>query len=609
MATAVMSRRAVKLVLPPARNDAPVQDLISAARGAPAPAKAALLAGALSSGLLWASFPPVGWSPLAWVALLPLLCLIRIEQPTAAMYRMAYLSGLCFWIPALQWMRLGHPTMYIAWMALAGYLACYTPAFLWMSRVAVHRLRLPLALAAPLVWTGLELLRGHLFTGFGWYYLGHTQHRWIELIQMSDITGAYGVSFAVACVAACVSELIPTTWLHRCRLIPEMEAARCRSAVTPRRMLVRGVCVGVLLASVIGYGYVRRAQRPLLAGPRVALVQASIPAVVDPSPQENPQIYQKHTNLTRLAVAGQADVIVWPEGMFRWPLVLTPEGATLAEVSKKHPQYPLERMHADGAVSRELNGLSTKAGAALVIGLTTIDPSLAKVRMYNSAQAVKPGEGLSARYDKMHRVPFGEYIPLAETLPFLKSFTPYADETGLAAGAKPVAFEHKGVRFASVICFEDTVPHVVRRCVRELNAEVDPKTGKTRKVDVLLNLSNDGWFHGSSEHDQHLITSVFRAVECRLPLARAANMGISAIIDSDGVIRKQAEDLETGRSKQIEAVVIADVPLDSRRSLYLAGGDWFAGLCLVCCLGFGVVGVAPRNATAAVPDAPSRSET
>jgi apolipoprotein N-acyltransferase len=105
----------------------------------------------------------------------------------------------------------------------------------------------------------------------------------------------------------------------------------------------------------------------------------------------------------------------------------------------------------------------------------------------------------------------------------------------------------------------------------------------TGRVDFLVNMTNDGWFHGSSELDQHLITAKFRCVECRTPMVRAVNTGISAFIDGDGIVRKQAEGLKTRGPKSDEAIVVDHVPLDSRHSLYVAGGDWFAGLCLACC--------------------------
>jgi apolipoprotein N-acyltransferase len=181
----------------------------------------------------------------------------------------------------------------------------------------------------------------------------------------------------------------------------------------------------------------------------------------------------------------------------------------------------------------------------------------------------------------LHLVVFGEYVPLADSIPWLAHLTPYGAGFGLAHGKAPAAFEYKGFRFAPIICFEDTVPQLVRRIVNGTTKETNDGA---KRVDFLVNLTNDGWFHGSSELDQHLITAAFRCVEFRTPMVRAVNTGISAFIDGDGVIRKRASrDNKEGSGKQIEAVVVDTVPLDSRRSLYLAGGDWFAGSCLACC--------------------------
>src|SRR4029077_7972907 len=148
------------------------------------------------------------------------------------------------------------------------------------------------------------------------------------------------------------------------------------------------------------------------------------------------------------------------------------------------------------------------------------------------------------------------------------------------AGQACAVFDLKGFRFSPIICFEDTVPQLVRTIVTTTTQET---SSGPKRIDFLVNLTNDGWFHGSSELDQHLITAAFRCVECRTPMGRAVNTGISAFIDGDGVVRRKAVNPKTGQSKQVEAVVVDTVPLDSRRSPYLAGGDWFPGACLVCC--------------------------
>lgn len=199
------------------------------------------------------------------------------------------------------------------------------------------------------------------------------------------------------------------------------------------------------------------------------------------------------------------------------------------------------------------------------------------LQFFNSAVFVTPERGIVSRYDKMHRVPFGEYVPLKEMVSGLQYFTPYRGEFGINSGTHPVFMEHKGVRYSPVICFEDTVPHLVRGIVRE-STLAHPER---KEVDVLLNLTNDGWFHGSSELDQHLITAAFRCVECRVPMVRAVNTGISAVIDGDGAIRARAVNEKTGKSKMTEAYLVEAVPLDTRQSAYVRYGDWFAAGCLV----------------------------
>ena len=159
--------------------------------------------------------PPVDWWPLAWVVPVPWVLLIRIKELSGRRpYTVFTLAGFCFWMAALHWLRLPHPATSIGWVALSFYFAFYLPVFVGLSRVAVHRLRVPVVLAAPIIWTGLELARAHLLTGMSMASLGHTQYRWIGLIQLSDLTGAYGVSFVVMFVAASLARM------RRCRRQP-----------------------------------------------------------------------------------------------------------------------------------------------------------------------------------------------------------------------------------------------------------------------------------------------------------------------------------------------------------------------------------------------------
>lgn len=585
-------------------GDVTVEQIIEAARATPlrAPSRGAWAVSLATGVLMWASFAPLDFGPLAWVALVPLLLLVRLPERTSWMYVAAYGGGLAFFVPALQWMRLGDPAMYAAWGALSLYCAMYFPVFVWLSRVAVHRLNVPFVLAVPITWVALEFLRAHLMTGFAWYYLGHTQYRFVELIQISDVTGAYGVSFTVAMGAAALAGLVPATIFHRLRLlspqgIPTTELPASRHPFVPV------VATVLVFTGIVTYGFVRRSQADFQAGPRVALVQGNFPTSLKHDPREAGKIFEQHYRLTGKAVklGHKPDLILWPETMYRNPLLVVQDDLPDEKLRELAPGVSTERWRA-GDVQKGLASLSEQAGAALIIGLDTAVASSEGLQHYNSAAFVQQDLGLIGRYDKMHRVPFGEYIPLREEIPWLQKLTPFSEGFGIAAGRTASVFPLGEHGMAPVICYEDTVPHMVRGIVN--SAEKSNQT-----VDCLVNLTNDGWFHGSSELDQHLITAQFRAVECRVPVVRAVNTGISAFVDGDGVViepevffdadnqgRESMRDPQTGDyHKQLNAVLVHDIPLDHRQSLYVKFGDVFAGSCLFAGACFFVVGLWPNR--------------
>jgi apolipoprotein N-acyltransferase len=566
----------------------------------------------LSAGLLWACFTPVNASPLAWLALVPLLLLIRIEQRTRWMYTAVYCGALAGQLGTLQWMRLGDPTMYIAWAALSVYVAMYAVVFVAVSRVAVHRWSVPLVVAGPMVWTGLEFARAHLLTGFAWYFLGHSQYRWLELIQISDLVGAYGVSFVIAMSSSALSLLVPHSWLIRWRLAHPSTGPVTAPGLTLSQLIQVGAAV-VVFGLTLTYGYVRRAQAEFTPGPRVALIQGNFLASLRVPSASADDIFLTHLRLTGIAVREQPDIIVWPEAMCPWPLMSADSDLTNEQLEELAPGVRPASAWRDDSVRKMLATESQKAGAALIMGINAGHLDHERIHQYNSAAFVRPDVGLAGRYDKMHRVPFGEYIPLRDVLPWLTGFSPYRGEWGLDEGKGAAVFQYGKWRMAPIICFEDTVPHLVRGIVAAGSANDTDKP-----IDLLVNLTNDGWFHGSSELDQHLITSTFRAVECRTPLVRAVNTGISAIIDGDGAIldpdvfidgdarrnapalpRTNARDPQTGAwYKQLNAALVHTVPLDGRRSLYVRFGDWFAMACCAAVVFASVSVFLPRKAAA-----------
>lgn len=614
--------------------DISVAEIISRAR-AVAPSSVGPLWMALASGVaLWTCFPPVDCGPLAWVALVPLLLVVRMPRPTRKMYLYTALGGWLFALMTLQWMRLGDPSMYLAWGALAFYVGLYFPVFVGLTRVAVHRAGLPLVVSAPLVWVGLEFVRAYVMTGFSWYYLGHSQYRWTSLLQISDLVGAYGVSFLVMMGNACIAELIPAGLFQKVRLLPQASSVETVLLNQPLRHRSIVVTATVLsLVATLVYGSWRRSQADFQPGPRVGLVQGNFPSSVKHDDDQTVKIWRTHQALTGLATRHQAEVIVWPESMFRWPYPIVDPTMTDEELRALHPDLT-EEFWKNGKAEESLVDMTEGSRAGMIIGADTMIGDKAGMRVYNSALFFEPTRKLVGRYDKLHRVPFGEYVPLKEILPFLAELTPAAGGVGLSAGESVHVFQHGDHRLVPLICFEDTVPHLVRGAV----AATRDASGKD--IDCLVNLTNDGWFHGSSELDQHLITASFRCIETRVPMVRAVNTGISAFIDGDGVVREPSlfldfdalmkrpagsgkidptaaiptradartsmRDPKTGAYyKQLNAVLVSEIPLDSRTSLYVRWGDWFAAGCLAFTtgmLGLGLLGGRrPRPGTEPAP--------
>ncbi|MEN6452258.1 MAG: apolipoprotein N-acyltransferase [Thermoguttaceae bacterium] len=555
----------------------------------------------LGAGLLWAAMPPLDLWPLAWVATIPWIWLIRCEQlggrtptlPTGPRLRFGLASvagrlarrpyltlgfaGFAFWMGALHWLRLPDPATSIGWVALSFYFAFYLPAFVSLSRVAVHRLRVPVVLATPVVWTGLELARGRFLSGMTMGSLCHTQYRWTGLVQVSDLTGAYGVSFVMMLVSASLA-----------RALPLQDAGGQPSG--GRRWIAAAAqlaLAAVVLAAAFGYGHLRMAGNMTDPGPRIALIQGAIDVKMQYDKDMRPKMFEQYVGLSRRAVDEHRDIdlLVWPESMFPEPLV-TFDGNPLRPANFEGSDSAFRQwLHDNERRGPSLMGERARdLGVPLLLGSDTWHFGAAGSNLYNSAVAVARDGRLLGRYDKMHLVPFGEYVPFADWWPWLQRLTPLP--ISVTPGEKPLAIDvhysgNRVARIAPNICYETVLPQVIRRQVNGLAAE-------GREPDILINLTNDGWFWGSSELDMHLACGVFRAVECRKPLLVAANTGFSAWIDSDGRILEKGPRRQTG-------VLVARPGIDHRRSPYLAYGDWPAGICLAVCALLAAVGLYGRR--------------
>jgi apolipoprotein N-acyltransferase len=540
----------------------------------------------LTGGLLFACYFPLDWGWLAWVALVPVLSLVRGGASAKRLFFCAWAGGLLFYFPALQWMRVADPMMYFTWALLATYCALFLPVGLLLVRRLDRGTRLPLVLTLPAVWVALEFFRSHVATGFSWYLLGHTQHNFLAAIQVADLGGAYAVTVLVAVVNALLFEVLyARRWFRVFLALPEPARPTNR-----RALLAQAVAVAVLLGGSLAYGQWRLRQNDFAAGPTVALTQSNVPLrVKDDAYGDRPEparedMHQHQFWLTDLAAAGHPDLIVWPETS--WP----------EEWWEQQQDGTDETQPLPGQVSlgqlRDPVGRQWRTPVLIGINTSIIDADDRTLRRHNSAVLLAAdGQPAGQRYDKIHRVPFGEYLPLRDWLPFMQRFSPYDFDYSITPGTRLTRFALGKYHYGVLICYEDTVDDLARRYALP--------DGDQPAADFLLNTSNDGWFDRTPEHRQHLAVCRFRAVEARRSLARAVNMGISALIDPNGrVLAPQrteeagrarlwevgpgAADLPAGRWREFQAVpgvLVASIPIDGRVSPYARLGDWLAWAC------------------------------
>ncbi|MCI0456235.1 MAG: apolipoprotein N-acyltransferase [Gemmataceae bacterium] len=508
----------------------------------PTPASAAVgprphlaLPAVASAGLLYLCYFPVAWGWLAWVALVPLLCLVRARASRRRVFFAAYLGGLLFFWPVLQWMRVADYRMYYTWAMLATYCALYFPAAILIVRRLDRNTRLPLVVTFPAVWVALEFARSFLLTGFAWYYLGHAQHDYLALIQVADLGGAYTVSLLVAAVNVCVFEAL-YAWAGFRNLLNLPGKGETATPTAVRWLVVQAVVVAALVGAALGYGSYRLGENAFTPGPRLALLQSNLDqrirnaaAVKDAPDSEEAQgkVFDHCYNLFLYSVdrrvqMARPDLVVWPETSFPVSRLEVADELPVNQVPEKRRGEVLNNHEVFSDFAKKKCEVDTLLGLTTFV---TVDSKGNEIR-YNSALLLRADGSTGGRYDKIHRVPFGEYVPFRDWFPWMDAFAPYESNYSIRPGERLTRLQAGKHRFGVVICFEDTDPFLAR------NYGVATADGPA--VDFLVNISNDGWFDGSSEHDEHLAIARFRAVETRRSVARSVNMGISAMIDGNG---------------------------------------------------------------------------
>lgn len=480
-------------------------------------------------------YPIPGVRHLVWFVLVPFLMFVHKESVGLVVFG-SWIFGAVYFAVGIFWLTEVTVPGYLALVLLLG---LYWMLFGWLLKSAMVKRQFPLWLAAPVLWVFLDYTRSILFTGFPWLFPAHTQAGSPVLIQICEITGVHGLTFVIVMVNAAIADALIRGGRNKAKSgDPEwILSFRARQCVT--------ACLALF---VLAYGIVRLGQIEIVDGPMVAVVQGNIPWKIGPGATPEEDIWRVHQDLSKDSLKDKPELIIWPETMM--PGVYNSKSNELGR--------------------RTIKGFIVECATPFLIGATT-DVEKEREdegRSYNSAYHFDAKGEVLARYDKLHLVPFGEYLPLRA----LKKFRPqYAGD--FVPGAEPVLFHHEtsGRRFGTLICFEDAFPGLSSNLSR-LGA------------DFLVTLTSDVWFGGSSELHQHAQLSIFRAVETRCGFVRAANTGISSFIGPDGIVREEIS--VDGRNIQVPGVLVRPIPLMRERVLtfYTRYGEWFPWFLVVAAI-------------------------
>jgi apolipoprotein N-acyltransferase len=530
---------------------------------------------AICSGLLYTGcFAPFNLTWLCWITLTPLIAAIwfsgrESRLPWLRNLLLGYVAGLAFFWTALSWLT---TVTVLGWFVLAFYMAIYFALWAWFcgllrpretkkqsvattkwdemlaqARSAAAPPRSPwtkstnnllLAFVLAAAWTTQEWLRGWVFSGWGWNGLGVALHDNWPLIQIVEFTGVAGLSFMVA-----FANVILVTTVRRLILEARTHAPRPHFDLT----LTMAAIVGVLTFGLRA-GQVSTPTKPL----RVAAVQSNVPQNQKFDPQFTRKIFDQFRHLSEIALRSNSppDLLIWPESSMPGPVLAEQENY------------------------RFVMNLAASAGSDLLLG--TIDEENGDV--YNAALLVSDGGERVQVYRKLHLVPFGEYVPGRHRVPLLARIVGDQVPGDFKAGKEYTVFALTtgDVQVAPLICFEDTIGELTRQFV--LPSETNPG------ANLLVDITNDGWFLHSAGSHQHLANAIFRCVETRRPMVRAANTGVTCFINQFGRVTQMLRD-ETG-STFTEGVLTGEikVPTEHELTFYTRHGELFAKFCTVITL-------------------------
>jgi apolipoprotein N-acyltransferase len=488
----------------------------------------------LSGLMLTGAFPKLDLNWLAWCAFVPLLISIQ-NLNWQERIRIGLIAGLVHYLTLVYWLHYtmqiyGHLPWYLSFPVLflmATYLALYFIAFVLLVD-RLHDKSSVCLFLIPALWVSLEYIRSFLFTGFPWELLGYTQYRALHIIQISDMFGVLGISFLILLTNVALYQAYLYFTANDRRTIP----------VTRRGIIGAAMAMVIMVGAAWAYGAFQIKSVDNLMGKsvseRIAVVQGNIEQSLKWDPAFQVETIQKYTRLSRMADDQKPKLIVWPET------------AT--------PFYFLYDTQLSDMVLKGIRPMATH----FLFGSPSFIQKDKHVEYFNSAYLVDPDGKAIGKYDKAHLVPFGEYVPLRKWFPFLGKMVEQVGD--FVPGKKGEILTWNDYKLGILICYELIFPDLSRAATKNGAA-------------VLVNITNDAWYGRTSAPYQHFSMAVFRAVENRRSLIRAANTGISGFIDPVGRVTDSTQ-LFT------EAALTKNVAFLTTITFYTRYGELFARLCL-----------------------------
>jgi apolipoprotein N-acyltransferase len=488
---------------------------------------------AIASGILISlAFPVFDLFFLAWAAFVPLLLSLRGKSGKES-FSIGFVFGIVYFFGTLYWIYhsinyyggVSFPASISVVLLLCCYLGLYPALFSFLFSSMLRKTKLPALLIAPVIWVVLEFLRSYALTGFPWSSIGYSQYKFLPMIQVADITGVYGISFLVLAVnGAIVDALILKDRVKEMPLFPVSFT------------YAGFVTLALVLVFSLGYGAWRLGQERKGHLITVGIVQGDIEQDKKWEPRYQQEVLDTYFALSKTAASSSPQLIIWPETAVPF----------LFGTDKDN--------------SEKLVDFEKKLGTELLFGSVLVkEASKDNILLSNSAVLLDKGGNTIYSYDKIHLVPFGEYVPLRSILFFIDKLV--AGIGDYVPGKEYVKAETGFGDFGTLICYEVVFPGLVRKFYADGG-------------DFIVNITNDAWFGKTTGPYQHFSMAVFRAIENRKPLIRAANTGISGFIDSSGRV--------LAKTPLFQRLTLTEtVKTDGTLSFYTKYGDLFSYLCIV----------------------------